>query len=38
MERIPISGLTIYYNADEHEAVDEIVLACERSIETITSS
>jgi hypothetical protein len=38
MERIPISGLTLYYDADEHEAVDEILLACERSVETITSS
>lgn len=38
MEKIPISGLTIYYDAEEREAVDEIVLACERSIQTITSS
>jgi len=38
MERILISGLTIYYDAEEREAVDEIVLACERSVETITSS
>ena len=38
MEKIPISGLTLYYDAEENEAVDEIVLACERSVETITSS
>lgn len=38
MERISISGLTIYYDADEREAVDEIVLACEQSVRKITSA
>ena len=38
MESVPISGLTLYYDAAEEEAVDEIVIACERSIGTISSS
>lgn len=38
MESISISGLTIYYDADERKAVDEIVLACEQSVQTITST
>ena len=38
MENIPISGLTLYYDAAEREAVDDIVIACDRSVETISSS
>lgn len=38
MERISISGLTIYYDADEHEAVDKVALACEQSVRSITSN
>lgn len=36
MERTSISGLTIFYDADEYEAVDIVALACEQSVRTIT--
>jgi hypothetical protein len=38
MESIPISGLTLYYDATEEEAADEIVIACERSVGTISGT
>ena len=38
MDSISISGLTLYYDQDEREAVDEIVIACERSVQTIRES
>jgi hypothetical protein len=38
MESIAISGLTLYYDSDEKAAVDQLALACERSVQTISSS
>ena len=38
MESIQISGLTLYYDQEENDAVDEIVIACERSVQTIRES
>ncbi len=38
MEIIQISGLSLYYDTEEQAVVDEIVLACEQSVEVIRSS
>ena len=38
MDSISISGLTVYYDRNESEAVDEIVIACDRSVQTIRES
>jgi hypothetical protein len=38
MKSIPISGLTLYYDQEERESVDEMVIACDRSVQTILES
>ncbi len=38
MENTPISGLTLYYDPGESEAVDQLAIACEQSVQTITSN
>jgi hypothetical protein len=38
MESISISGLSLYFNQEESDAVDEIAIACERSVQTIKES
>ena len=38
MENISISGLTLYYDREEIDYIDQMVLACERSVRTIMES
>ena len=38
MESISIHGLKLYYDREERDAIDEMVLACDKSIQTITKS
>lgn len=35
MESLSIGGLSLYFDQDQSEAVDEIAIACERSVQTI---
>lgn len=38
MESISIRGLKLYYDREERDAVDEMVLACDKSVQTITEA
>lgn len=38
MESKTVSGLNIYYDSDEREAVDQITIACEKSLQSLDSS
>lgn len=37
MESVPISGIRVFYDLDDRQVIDEIVIACERSIQTISN-